>query len=55
LKWILSFPEVSSVIAGSANRTELAENLAVSDQPDLNPLDLERIARLHGTNFAVLA
>jgi myo-inositol catabolism protein IolS len=55
LKWILSFPEVSSVIAGSANRAELAENLAVSDQPDLNPLDLERIARLHGTNFAVLA
>jgi aryl-alcohol dehydrogenase-like predicted oxidoreductase len=55
LKWILSFPEVSSVIAGSANRQELAENLAVSDLPDLNPLDLERIARLHGTNFAVLA
>jgi aryl-alcohol dehydrogenase-like predicted oxidoreductase len=55
LKWILSFPEVSVVIAGSSNRQELAENLAVSDQPDLNPLELERVSRLHGTNFAVLA
>jgi aryl-alcohol dehydrogenase-like predicted oxidoreductase len=55
LKWILSFPEVSVVIAGSSNRQELAENMAVSDQPDLNPLELEQIARLHGTNFAVLA
>ncbi len=55
LKWILSFPEVSVVIAGAANRTELAENLAVSDQPELGPLDLERVRRLHQTKFAVLA
>jgi aryl-alcohol dehydrogenase-like predicted oxidoreductase len=55
LKWILSFPEVSSVIAGSANRPELAENLAVSDLPDLNPLDLERIRRIHGPGSAVHA
>ena len=53
LKWILSFPEVSVVIAGSANPTELAENMAVSDAPDLNPLDLERVARLHGSTSPV--
>lgn len=44
LKWILSFPEVSSVIAGSSNRQELAENLAVSDLPDLTGAELERVA-----------
>lgn len=44
LKWILSFPEVSSVIAGSSNRRELAENLAVSDLPDLTAAELERVA-----------
>jgi aryl-alcohol dehydrogenase-like predicted oxidoreductase len=55
LKWILSFPDVSVVIAGSSNRNELAENMAVSDQPDLNPLELERIARLHGNTTTVLA
>src|SRR5579885_1304422 len=36
LKWILSFPEVSVIIAGPSNRTELAENLAVSDLPALS-------------------
>jgi aryl-alcohol dehydrogenase-like predicted oxidoreductase len=55
LKWILSFPEVSVVIAGSANPSELAENMAVSDAPDLNPLDLERVARLHGSTSPVHA
>jgi aryl-alcohol dehydrogenase-like predicted oxidoreductase len=55
LKWILSFPDVSVVIAGSSNRTEIAENMAVSDQPDLNPLDLEHVARLHGNTTTVLA
>jgi aryl-alcohol dehydrogenase-like predicted oxidoreductase len=55
LKWILSFPEVSVVIAGSANPSELAENMAVSDAPDLNPLDLERVARMHRTSSPVRA
>ncbi|HLZ07478.1 MAG TPA: aldo/keto reductase [Chloroflexota bacterium] len=55
LKWILSFPEVSVVIAGSASPAELAENMAVSDAPDLNPLDLERVARLHGSTSPVHA
>ena len=53
LKWILSFPEVSVVIAGSANARELAENLAVSDASDLSPLDLEQVARLHGATTPV--
>ena len=53
LKWILAFPEVSVVIAGSANAGELAENMAVSDAPELNPLDLERVARLHGATSPV--
>jgi len=47
LKWILSFPEVSVVIAGSANRQELAENMTVSDQPVLTADDLERVAAIH--------
>jgi len=47
LKWILSFPEVSAVIAGSANRRELAENLAVSDQPSLTADELERVTAIH--------
>lgn len=47
LKWILSFPEVSVVIAGSANRRELAENMAVSDQPSLTADDLDRVAAIH--------
>jgi aryl-alcohol dehydrogenase-like predicted oxidoreductase len=55
LKWILSFPEVSTVIAGSSNRTELAENLAVSDQPDLTAEERARAARVHETSFAALA
>jgi aryl-alcohol dehydrogenase-like predicted oxidoreductase len=55
LKWILSFPEVSVVIAGSSNRHELAENMAVSDMPALNPLELERIGRIHGNVTTVLA
>jgi myo-inositol catabolism protein IolS len=47
LKWILSFPEVSVVIAGSSNRQELAENLAVSDQPNLTDDERERVAAVH--------
>lgn len=55
LKWILSFPEVSVVIAGSANRQELAENMAVSDAVNLHPLDVERVARVHAINPPVVA
>ncbi|HVC33354.1 MAG TPA: aldo/keto reductase [Chloroflexota bacterium] len=51
LKWILSFPEVSVVIAGSANRQELAENLAVSDQPAFTVEELERVANVHRTTY----
>ncbi|MGH2459240.1 MAG: aldo/keto reductase [Chloroflexota bacterium] len=47
LTWILSFAEVSVVIAGSANRAELAENLAVSDQPSLDAEEIERVAAVH--------
>jgi aryl-alcohol dehydrogenase-like predicted oxidoreductase len=55
LKWILSFTDVSVVIAGSSNARELAENMAVSDQPDHNPIEIERIARVHGNLTTVLA
>lgn len=51
LKWILSFPEVSVVIAGSANREELTQNLAVSDQPDLTADELQRVAAVHQARF----
>lgn len=55
LKWILSFPEVATVIAGSANREELAANLAVSDQPALTSDELARAKRVHETVFAAHA
>jgi aryl-alcohol dehydrogenase-like predicted oxidoreductase len=55
LKWILSFPEITTVIAGSSNRDELAENLAVSDQPDLTADELRGVARVHDRHFAVRA
>lgn len=55
LKWILSFPEVSTVIAGSANREELAANLATSDLPDLTADERARVKRVHETSFAVHA
>ncbi len=51
LKWILSFPEVSVVIAGSANRTELAENMAVSDQPNLTADELDRVSAVHRSRY----
>ncbi|HLH73586.1 MAG TPA: aldo/keto reductase, partial [Chloroflexota bacterium] len=51
LKWILSFPEVSVIIAGPSNRTELAENLAVSDLPALSRDDLDRVAVVHQSAF----
>lgn len=51
LKWILSFPEVSVVIAGSANRKELAENLAVSDQPNLTAEELDQVAAVHRSRY----
>lgn len=55
LKWILSFPEVATVIAGSANRDELAANMAVSDQPPLTAEALARVKRVHETVFAAPA
>jgi aryl-alcohol dehydrogenase-like predicted oxidoreductase len=55
LKWILSHPEVSVVIAGSSNRQELAENLAVSDQPNLTAEELERVAAVHRASYLVSA
>lgn len=55
LKWILSFPEVGTVIAGSSNREELAANLAVSDQPDLSADDLARVRRVHQESYLARA
>lgn len=51
LKWILSFPDVSVVIAGSSNRTELEENMAVSDQPSLSAEELDRVAAVHRSRY----
>jgi len=51
LKWILSFPDVSVVIAGSSNRTELEENLAVSDQASLNAEEIDRVASVHRSRY----
>ena len=50
-----SLPDGSIVIDGSSNRIVLSETLAVSDRPDLHPLDLGRVSRLHGNVSTVLA
>ena len=55
LKWILSFAEVATVIAGSSNQPELEENMAVSDLPDLTLDELRRVARVHDASFVVRA
>ena len=51
LKWILSFPDVSVVIAGSSNRTELEENMAVSDLPSLSAEELDRVSAVHRSRY----
>jgi myo-inositol catabolism protein IolS len=53
LAWVLAQPGVSTVIAGSANREQLAMNMATSDVPSLTDDELERVAELQRTNFGL--
>ena len=49
----LAQPGVSTVIPGSANREQLAWNLAASDVPPLSEGELARVAELQRTNFGL--
>jgi aryl-alcohol dehydrogenase-like predicted oxidoreductase len=53
LAWVLAQPGVSTVIPGSANREQLAWNLAASDVPPLSEDELARVAELQRTNFGL--
>jgi aryl-alcohol dehydrogenase-like predicted oxidoreductase len=47
LKWILMFPEVSTVIPGAKNPRQAEENAKTSDLPPLKEEVMERIREIY--------
>lgn len=52
LAWVLSHPEVSSVIGGAMRPGEIQENAATSDLPPLTGADLARVREIHDRELA---
>ncbi|MFW5808063.1 MAG: aldo/keto reductase [Spirochaetota bacterium] len=47
LKWILMFPQVSTVIAGAKNRSQVLDNVQASELPDLDTTVMNRVRRIY--------
>jgi aryl-alcohol dehydrogenase-like predicted oxidoreductase len=54
LAWLLAQPGVSTIIAGSANRQQLAWNMGTSDVAPLTAAELARVRDLQDNNFGVV-
>jgi aryl-alcohol dehydrogenase-like predicted oxidoreductase len=55
LLWVLSHPEVTSVIAGAMTPGEATENAAVADLSPLTDAELARVREIHDRGFKVEA
>ncbi|HEX2717082.1 MAG TPA: aldo/keto reductase [Gemmatimonadaceae bacterium] len=53
LKWLLAEPRVVTTLPNIYDDQQLDEFAAASDQPDLTPAQLERVAELAAQNFGV--
>jgi aryl-alcohol dehydrogenase-like predicted oxidoreductase len=53
LLWLLKDERVASVLPNIYNEEQLAEFASISDCPDLNDDDMERIATLYSRNFGI--
>jgi len=53
LKWLLADPLVVTTLPNIYDMGQLREFAATSDQPDLTPAQLDRIAQLAADNFGV--
>ncbi len=51
LRWILMFPEVSTVIAGARNPTQAKENSSAAGQPPLEPPVMKRVSKIYDKYF----
>jgi aryl-alcohol dehydrogenase-like predicted oxidoreductase len=47
LRWILEFPAVTCAIPGAKRATQVTENIAASDLPELTEASLKEIARVY--------
>jgi aryl-alcohol dehydrogenase-like predicted oxidoreductase len=52
LAWVLSHPEVSTVIGGAMRPGEITENAATSDLPALSEAERERVREIHARDLA---
>jgi aryl-alcohol dehydrogenase-like predicted oxidoreductase len=52
LAWVLSHPEVATVIGGAMRPPEIRENAAAADAPPLTPAELARVREIHARSLA---
>jgi aryl-alcohol dehydrogenase-like predicted oxidoreductase len=54
LRWILMFPEVSTVIAGSKNPQQAEENSNAALLPPINAETMRRVQEIYDTRIRAL-
>jgi aryl-alcohol dehydrogenase-like predicted oxidoreductase len=54
LRWILMFPEVTTVIAGAKTPAQAADNTGASSLPSLNPETMRRVQEIYDTRIRSL-
>jgi aryl-alcohol dehydrogenase-like predicted oxidoreductase len=54
LRWILDFPQVTSVIPGATKLTQAQSNVKASDLPPLTPKQHEQLSKLYNQEVATL-
>ena len=47
LRWILMFPEISCVIPGAKNRSQIEQNIAASNLPALTAAEMTRVKEIY--------
>ena len=47
LRWVLMFPAVTCAIPGAKRPSQVAENVAATDQPALTPETMEKIRAIY--------
>lgn len=52
LSWVLSHPEVATVIGGAMSPPEIRENAAAADAPPLTPAEVGRVREIHARALA---
>lgn len=51
LRWVLMFPEVSTVIAGASRPEQAQQNVAASDLADLSPAEMQKVQDIYDRYF----